>query len=159
MAKSKLAQAVEATRREDYLRGLTLFLEIYGSEDAPPIDNPNGAAGLSYFGLCVALVQKKFKPAIDLCTRAIGLQFYNGDHFENLARVYVAAEKRRKAIETVEQGLKIAPEHAGLLSYRNDLGIRARPAVPFLDRSNPINVSLGHARHARKVVETERKKS
>lgn len=158
MTKSKLAQAVEATRREDYLRGLTLFLEVYGSEDAPPIDNPNGAAGLSFFGLCVALVQKKFKPAIDLCTRAMGLQFYNGDHFENLARVYVAADKRRKAIETVEQGLKIAPEHDGLLAYRRELGIRARPTVPFLDRNNPINVSLGQARHARKVTETERKK-
>ena len=53
-------------------------------------------------------MQKKYKPAIDLCKRAIELQFYNGDHYANLARVYVAAGNRKKAIETVEQGLKLA---------------------------------------------------
>jgi hypothetical protein len=30
--------------------------------------------------------------------------------------------------------------------------------VPFLDRANPINVSLGQARHAKKVSEQETRK-
>jgi tetratricopeptide (TPR) repeat protein len=158
MSKSRLVKAIEATRQEDYLQGLTLFLDLYGSDEAPPIENANTAAGLSFFGLCVALVQRKFKPAIDLCNRAISLQFYNGDHYENLARVFVAAGKRKKAIDTVEQGLKISPEHDGLLKFRRELGVRARPPVPFLDRSHPINVTLGQARHAKKVTSTPRKK-
>ena len=153
-----LEQAVQAAREEDFLRALTLFLDVYGTDDAPPIRTPKDAGGLSYFGLTLALMQKQFKPAIDLCRRAIELEFYNGDHYANLGRVYVAAGNRKKALETIEQGLKLVPEHEYLTRVRASLGVRSRPAVPFLDRANPINVSLGQARHAKKVSERERKK-
>ena len=158
MKKSRVEEAIEEVREEDYLHALTRFLDIYGTEDSVPIRTPKDAAGLSYFGVCLALIRKDFKLAIDLCRRAIGLEFYNGDHYANLARVYTAAGNRKKAIETVENGLKLVPEHDYLLEVRKTLGIRARPAVPFLDRTNPINVSLGQARHAKKVVEQETKK-
>jgi tetratricopeptide (TPR) repeat protein len=154
-----LESAIAAARDEDYLRALTLFLDIYGTEDAPPIRTPKDASGLSFFGLALALMQKKIKPAIDLCKRAVELEFYNGDHYANLARVYIAAGNRKKALETVEQGLKLVPEHDYLTSVRNAMGKRSRPAVPFLDRSHPINVTLGQSRHAKKVSEKERKKS
>jgi tetratricopeptide (TPR) repeat protein len=147
--------AIEAAREEDYLGALTRFLDIYGTEDAPPIRTPKDASGLSYFGLALALVRKQFKPAIDLCRRAIDLEFYNGDHYANLSRVYLAAGNRKKALETAENGLKLVPEHDYLLQVRKSLGVRARPAVPFLDRTNPINVSLGQARHAKKVADEE----
>lgn len=153
-----LEEAIQAAREEDFLRALTLFIDIYGTDDAPPIRTPRDASGLSFFGLAVALMQKKFKPAIDLCRRAIELEFYNGDHYANLARVYTIAGNRRKALETIQQGLKLAPEHEYLIEVRNGLGVRARPAVAFLDRANPINVSLGQSRHAKKVAEKERKK-
>jgi tetratricopeptide (TPR) repeat protein len=158
MTRAKIDQAIDDVREEDYLHALTKFLDIYGTEDAPPIRTPKDAAGLSYFGVALALVRKQFKPAIDLCKRAINLEFYNGDHYANLARVYIAANNRKKAIETVENGLKLVPEHEYLLAVRKSLGIRARPAVPFLDRTNPINVSLGQARHAKKVTEQETRK-
>jgi tetratricopeptide (TPR) repeat protein len=145
-------RGVNATLEGDYLRALTTFIEIYGNDDAPPIKSPKDASGLSYFGLCVALVKKQYKPAFDLCKRAIDLEFYNGDHYANLARVYLAANQRKKAVDTAEQGLKLNPEHEYLLEVRKELGVRARPAVPILDRSNPINVSLGQARHAKKSV-------
>jgi tetratricopeptide (TPR) repeat protein len=103
-------------------------------------------------------MQKKLKPAIDLCRRAIELEFYNGDHYANLARVYVVAGNRRKALETLEQGLKLVPEHEYLLQVRKEMGVRARPAVPFLDRAHPINVSLGQSRHAKKVADPRKKK-
>jgi tetratricopeptide (TPR) repeat protein len=148
-------QAIEAARAEDYLTALTRFLDIYGTEDAPPIRTPKDASGLSFFGLSLALIRKQYKPAIDLCRRAIDLEFYNGDHYANLARVYVAAGNRKKAIETAENGLKLVPEHDYLLNVRKSLGVRARPAVPFLDRTNPINVSLGQARHAKKIADEE----
>jgi tetratricopeptide (TPR) repeat protein len=153
-----LEDAIRAAREEDFLRALTTFLDVYGTEDAPPIRTPKDASGLSYFGLALALVQKKYKPAIDLCRRAIDLEFYNGDHYANLSRVYVAAGNRKKALETAEQGLKLIPEHEYLTNVRQSLGVRSRPAVPFLDRTNPINVSLGQARHAKKVADDEQKK-
>ncbi|MBV8520079.1 MAG: tetratricopeptide repeat protein [Acidobacteria bacterium] len=151
-------EAIRTTRDEDFLHALTMFLDIYGTEEAPPMNTAKAAAGLSYFALCLALVQKKFKPAIDLCRRAIELEFYNGDHYANLARIYLAAGNRKKALETLEQGLKIAPDQDYLLTVRQLVGVRAKPAVPFLDRSHPINVSLGQSRHAKKIADEERKK-
>lgn len=153
-----LEEAIKAAREEDFLRALTLFIDIYGTEDSPPIRTPKDASGLSFFGLALALMQKKYKPAIDLCRRAIDLEFYNGDHYANLARVYLAAGNRKKAVETADQGLKLVPEHGYLTRVRESLGVRARPSVPFLDRTNPINVSLGQARHAKKVADEEVKK-
>ncbi len=154
--------AIVTAQEEDFLRAYNMFIELYGTEDGPPLDTPKAANGLSYFGLCVALVQKQYKSAIDLCKRAIDLEFYNGDHYANLARVYAAAGNRKKAVEVADAGLKVAPESEILLAARRELGVRARPAVPFLDRSNPINVTLGHARHARKSSEVgapQRKKT
>ena len=155
---SRIDHAVALTHSEDYLKALTEFLEIYGGEEPPSLVMAKTATGLSFFGLCLALVQRKFKPAIELCKRAIELQFYNGDHYANLSRVYTAAGNRKKALETVEAGLKLHPEDESLLHARRTLGLRARPAVPFLERANPINVSLGQARHAKKVAERERGK-
>lgn len=153
-----LEEAIRAAREEDFLRALTLFIDIYGTEDSPPMRTPKDASGLSYFGLALALMQKKFKPAIDLCRRAIELEFYNGDHYANLARVYRAAGNRKKAVETADQGLKLVHDHEYLTHVRRSLGVRARPAVPFLERTNPINVSLGQARHAKKVADQEKKR-
>ena len=142
--------AIALTKEEDYLHALTRFVEIYGTKDSPPIQNPKDASGLSFFGLCVALVQKNYRTGIDLCKRAIDLEFYNGDHYANMARVYLAQGNRKKAVETADQGLKLVPEHEALLELRGELGVRSRPPVPFLDRKNPVNVSLGQARHSSK---------
>ena len=158
MPLTPIEEAIATAREEDYLHAYTKFIDIYGTDDSPPIRTPKDASGLSYFGLCLALVKKQFKPAIDLCRRAIDLEFYNGDHYANLARVYSAAGNRKKAIETAENGLKLVPEHDYLLAVRKSFGIRARPAVPFLDRTNPINVSLGQSRHAKKIADREAKK-
>lgn len=158
MALSPIEKAIALAREEDYLHALTMFLDIFGTEDTPPIRTPKDAGGLSYFGLCLALMRKQIKPAIDLCRRAIELEFYNGDHYANLARVYEAAGNRKKAVETADAGLKLAPEHEYLRSVRKSFGVRAKPAVPFLTREHPINVSLGQSRHAKKVAEKESRK-
>ena len=155
----RIDQAILLTKTEEYLAALTEFMEVYGGEDPPPASmSSKTATGLSFFGLCLALVQKKYKPAIELCKRAIELQFYNGDHYANLARVYTAAGNRKKALETAESGLRLLPDHEALRDVRRSLGVRSRPPVPFLDRSNPINVSLGQARHAKKLAEKETRK-
>jgi tetratricopeptide (TPR) repeat protein len=160
MRKSQVAlleEAISAAREDDFLRALTLFLDVYG-ENVPSIRAPKDAMGLSFFGLSIALVRKEMKPAIDLCRRAIELEFYNGDHYANLARVYAAGGNRRKAIDMAEQGLKLVPEHDYLLAVRKSFGVRSEPYVPFLDRTNPINVSLGQARHAKKIAAAEKKR-
>ena len=156
----RIDDAIEQTNRGEYLPALTAFIEIYGTEDAPPLTTAKAASGLSYFGLCLALVKKQYRTAADLCKRAMDLEFYNGDHYANLAKVYLLHGNRKKAVETAEAGLKIAPESKKLIQVRNQLGVRSRPPVPFLDRSHPINVSLGQARHGKKETarETARRK-
>src|SRR3954468_4220912 len=143
MPKSVIEQAIEATKDQEYLRGLTLFLDVYGNDSAPSIKGPKDASALSYFGVCLAMVHRKFKEAVELCKRAIDLEFYNGDHYANLARVYIAGNNRKKAVETAEAGLRVANENDALQAVRKELGVRSRPTVPFLDRAHPINVSLG----------------
>lgn len=148
-----MQRGIEAVRKEEYLLGLTLLGQAYSAgRDIPAPD------GLSYYGLCVALVQKKFKPAVELCKKAIEMQFYHGEHYANLARVYVAGESRRKALTTIERGLQVVPDDDELLRLRNDLGLRRKPPIPFLSRSNPLNVAIGRARHARQVADVEREK-
>lgn len=141
-----IQSGILAVRAEEYLLALNILAEAYAS----PNYDPKAAQGLSYFGLCLALVQKKFKPAIELCRKAIEMQFYDGAHYENLARVYIAAGQRKKAVEATDEGLKIIPDHDGLRALRRDLGVRSRPSVPFLARDNPINQALGRARHLKK---------
>ena len=158
MPLSPIEEAIEASQEDDHLRALNLFLDIYGTDEAPPIRTPKDARGLSYFGLSLALMRKQYKPAIDLCRRAIDLEFYNGEHYANLARVYAAAGNRKKAVETADAGLKLAPEHEYLTEVRQSFGVRAAPAVPFLTRSNPVNVSLGQARHAKKSTPAKKKR-
>ena len=153
----QLREAIDETMAEEYLKALTLFHEYYSTDDIASISSTIAATGLSYYGLCVAMIEKKYKAAIDLCRRAIELQFYNGDHYANLSRVYLAAGHRKKALETVEAGLKLDPDHEGLLAARHLVGVRAKPAVPFLDRANPINVTLGQSRHAKKADEKKKK--
>lgn len=151
-----IEEAIQAAREDDFLRALTIFIDVYGNDDKS-VRTPKEGKGLSYFGLSLALVRKEMKSAIALCRRAIELEFYNVDHYANLARVYAAAGNRRKAIATAEEGLKLAPEHDYLLAVRKSFGLRSDPYVPFLTRRNPINVSLGQARHAKKVAEKKQK--
>ena len=155
---AQIEEGIRAAREDDFLRALTIFIDVYGSEDSPRIRAPKDAVGLSFFGLAIALMRKEIKPAIDLCRRAIELEFYNGDHYANLARVYEIGGNRKKAIETAEKGLKLVPDHDYLTSVRKSFGVRSEPYVPFLTRTNPINVSLGQARHAKKIAEAEKKK-
>lgn len=158
MTRKDIDTAIQMAKGGDHLHALNMFLEIYGTDNAPPIRSPKDAAGLSYFGLALALVKKEYKAAIELCKRAIDLEFYNGDHYANLTKVYLAAGKRKQAVDTADSGLKLQPDNEQLLAARRALGVRSRPAVPFLKREHPINVSLGQQRHAKKVADRASRK-
>ena len=148
-----IQEGIGAVQEEEFLKGLNLLAEGYSGQVESVLPD-----GLSYYGLCLALIQKKFKPAIDLCRKAIELQFYNPAHYANLSRVYVAAENRKRALEAVEQGLKIFPDDELLMQVRAELGVRSRPAVPFLPRESAVNKAIGRTLHAKKSGEKPAKK-
>ncbi len=137
-----IQQGIQAVEEEEYLLGFVLLTDAY----AVARQDSRFAEGLSYYAVCMALVEKKFKPAIDLCRKAIELQFYNAHHYANLARVYDAAGARKKAVEILDDGLRVTPDDESLVRMRKRFGIRSRPALPFLDRANPLNKAIGRSR-------------
>lgn len=146
-----MERGILEAKREDYLSAMNLLMDAYNSGQFTS-KGSRSAEALSYYGLCIALVQKRYKLAIEFCQKAIEMHFYWPDHYVNLAKVYLAASMRRKAVETADRGLALFPEDTKLRRLRIEFGVRARPAVPFLERSNPINKALGQSRHAAKVV-------
>ena len=144
-----IAKGIRAAKQGDYLMAMNFLTDAYAGGEFKS-HNSKSVEGLSYYGLCLALVQKKYKEAIDVCKQCVAMNFFNPAHYANLARVYLAASMRKKAIETLDEGLKAFEDDKQLRSLRLELGVRSRPAVPFLERSNPVNVKLGQTRHAKK---------
>ncbi|MDJ0836097.1 MAG: hypothetical protein QNK37_06235 [Acidobacteriota bacterium] len=101
----------------------------------------------SYTGVGIALRQNRIREGITLCERAVRLEFYDPTHYINLARTQMMAEKRRAALRTIKNGLRVDPGNKKLLALRNKFGFRRPNVVPFLKRDNPINYYLGSLRH------------
>lgn len=148
---SVIQAGISATKERRYTQALALFVKAYGAtEGSTPDQKSKYVEGFSYYGLCLAREQKKFRPAIDFCQKAIEIQFYNAEHYANLTRVYLAAGTRKRAVEILHAGLRALPNDQMLQNLQKELGTRSRPVIPFLSRNNPLNVALGKALRARK---------
>jgi len=98
---------------------------------------------LSWYGLSLALQRRRIHEGVYFCREATAKEHYNPDLHWNLARACVAAGRRREAHEAIEAGLRLHPEHDGILRLRAELGERRRPVLPFLARHNALNIVLG----------------
>lgn len=107
------------------------------------------STALSLYALCLAH-QKKLKEAIDTCRLAVRKAPGNATCRLHLAKIYLLADSRRRAVEELQKGLTISPKHVDLLEFQKELGIRKRPVIAFLPRGNPVNVRLGKALRTRK---------
>jgi predicted Zn-dependent protease len=136
-----LAKGITAALNEEYLTAFTIFSEIYREGF-----KAETMEALSFYALSVALVNKKYKDAIELGRKAVKAQPFNAHHHINLAKIYVAAGNRKKAVEVLQKGLATLPESKSILAYWKTIGIRSRPVIPFLSRDNPLNVMLGQKR-------------
>jgi len=154
---NEIEEGIAAAKKADYLAAMNLLMDAYNAGQFST-KGQKSAEALSFYGLCIALVQKKYKLAIEFCQKAIDMNFYWPDHYTNLARVYIAASMKRKAVETLEKGLSMFPEDKGLRRVRRELGVRARPSVPFLGRENPINKALGRSRHQARAERARKRK-
>jgi len=143
---------ISCAQHEDYERGLIYLAEAYkrivGTQAVKESKLPPNA--LSTYGLCLALHKGRVKEAAEFCTVAIEMEFFNAEHYMNLARVWMAGKARRKALEAIDRGLGVEPRHSGLHRLRVSFGLRKRPVVPFLPRDNPVNVALGKVRQSLK---------
>jgi hypothetical protein len=65
----------------------------------------------------------------------------------NLAEVYAAAGRRESAIYTLDRAMESFGPNIRLVKARSRVEKRRPPILPFLQRTNPLNKSLGRLRH------------
>ena len=148
----------EEIRPSDYLRAVRAHLQSGKHKDAysillqASVRFPEEPLILSYFGCLQAIVDKKYRSGVENCKRAIQLLKKQGSFSEevlypvfylNLGRAYIAAGRKKDAIETLTKGLKYDSGNSDLKKELHGLGVRRQPTVPFLDRANPINKYIG----------------
>jgi|SRR5580693_761795 hypothetical protein len=136
---------IEACRRGLWDQGLPALARI--AEDGQR-SGSLPALVYSYLGYGVALRQQRVEEGLRLCRHAVKLEFYQAESYLNLARTQLLAHNRKAAVRAVRDGLHIEKDNEDLLALQRDLGVRRGPVLPFLDRSNPLNLLLGRLRHA-----------
>jgi tetratricopeptide (TPR) repeat protein len=100
---------------------------------------------LSLYALALAH-QNRMKEAIDTCRLALERDPANVTTRLHMARIYLLADSRRRAVDELQKGLTISPKNQDLLALERELGARRNPVIGFLSRDNLLNVKLGRAR-------------
>jgi len=108
-------------------------------------DGPQ-ARYLSYYGLCLGLTGGAIHEAVRCCRMSAKLEGYRPDVCWNLGRVLMMANQRREAYQALQWGLRMQPNHEGILRELKRMGRRRRPVLPFLSRTSVLNVFLGRLR-------------
>jgi len=148
----------------DYLRAVKSHLRSGKYKDAfrvlqqATVMYPDDPVILSYYGCLQALVDKKYRSGVDTCKKAITLLKKKKSSFGeevlypvfylNLGRAYIAAGKKKDAIDAFEKGLQYDYGNNDLKKELRRMGLRKKPLVPFLARSNPINKYIGMLLHS-----------
>lgn len=98
---------------------------------------------MSYYALCLANVEGNFDKAISLCLMAAEKEFYNPEIYLNLGRIFLLNGQKAVAVRAFRKGLKFDNSHFGIMSEMRKLGVRRKPVISFLQRTNPVNKFLG----------------
>lgn len=154
-----------AKTTSEYLEGVRELLKGKNKRSALRLLNealeqyPDDPFILSYHGCLDAIANKNYREGIETCLLAIetlkkkvpfGEDFFFPVFYLNLGRAYLAAGKRKEAMDAFNEGLVIDNQNKDLLWETRKLGMRRKPPVPFLKRSNPINRYIGLMLHALK---------
>lgn len=108
--------------------------------------SPDNALYLSHCGLCVALYNEDFDLAMKLCKRAIRLDPRDTTIRVNLGKVHRLRGDNARAHETFLRAWKDNRSHPLPAAELTRMGVRRPPVLPFLSRSNWLNIRLGRLR-------------
>lgn len=131
---------IRLLRDKSYASALAYFRRAHELER-------NNPYFLSYFGLALALAERKWADAERLCESALPMKRNQAQLYLNLAEVCLLAGKKRDAVETLEVGLQHASRDVRLQRMIQSLGVRTDSVLGFLDRRHPLNRTLGKIRH------------
>ena len=141
---------------EEYLLGLEFFKarqyktaarHFAQAERTSSCDDVYLHLYLSYQGLCHVLSGDI--SGLNLCRHAASMETIQAAVFHNLALAELHLKHRKRAVSAERLGLGIDPQHTGLQALRRGMGVRRRPSLGFLDRSNPLNKWLGRLTYER----------
>ncbi len=143
----------------EYLRRIKAYLRAANQEAAFALLQqslvyfPNEAVLLSYYGLLLVLVHKRYRIGIETCHKAIEKHQKEGLFDEemllpvlyyNLGKAYAAAGKRKEALKALKIGLAYDSRNSDIKKELLSMGMRRKtPSIPFLSRSNPLNKYIG----------------
>jgi len=142
---------LRALERQDYAGALGYF---HVAEQQADDQDPLLTRYRSFLGL--AMVLSGDPSGVELCRHAAYFETEDPRIFLNLARVERLVGDRRRLVEALRAGLRIAPEDPGLLALRDEIGWRRPPPVRWLHRDHPLNRWLGRCsyrwRHRREAL-------
>ncbi|HVN82801.1 MAG TPA: hypothetical protein VMW38_27710 [Terriglobia bacterium] len=115
---------------------------------------PENPLYMSYYGVVLALSEDNYQDGINFCRAAILLAVCEPELYINLSKVYSRAGQRKKALETLVEGLKYVANKTQLLTEMKKLGCRRKPLLPFLPRDHFLNKSLGKLTHRMRKMPT-----
>ena len=98
---------------------------------------------MSCLGLAMARAGKNLAAAEQYCLKAIDKKPYAGEFYRSLAEVYFIGGKKADAIECLNRGLRYDNDNSELYEEMKQYGIRRKPPIPFLPRSNILNKKIG----------------
>ncbi len=150
--RDELRRAIDLARDEEFAHALAIFEQHLPRMTGGSIDDKRfAAAAMSYYGLCVAMVKRRYSEGVKYCKISIKSNMFDPEHHYNLARIYMERLDRRHAFEALSDGLRLSPHNKRLNRLLDEIGRRGRPPIPFLGRDNPLNVWLGKRRAAKKA--------
>jgi tetratricopeptide (TPR) repeat protein len=97
---------------------------------------------ISLMGYSLAKQSGQLKEGIVLCKKAISLNPNHAEHYLNLGRIYLLANKRELAIRIFKTGLRIRKDPR-IIKELKSLGIRKPPFLRSLSRGHLINIVAG----------------
>lgn len=146
-AHEDVIQAVEETKAGNYGDAISVFEKHLDRLAAGTIgDKRVSAASFSYYGLCVAMLRRRYADAVKYCQISLRTNPLDPQHRANLALVYMERNDRAKAVQTLNSGLRLDKNNRRIHQILNELGRRRPPVIPFFSRNNPLNIWLGRRR-------------
>ena len=144
---------VSVTAEEHYRRGRELQTR---GDEAQALEHFRTAHQLdpanpryrSFCGLGLALVERRFDRALELCRSAAKEEFFNPELYHNLARVHLAFGFKAESLRYLRRARMIDPGNETIARLLDELGPRRLPVLSFLPRRHPLNRWLGTLRHS-----------
>ena len=145
----KVGTAVNMTKEEKYADALDIFEELLPTLSSNDVAEKRVLSiSSSFYGVCVAMVKRRYAEAVKYCNISLKSNFMDPDHHTNLALVYLERQDRENAIKNLHAGLRIQRHNKRIIRILDRIGRRSPPVISFLPRNNPLNIWLGKRRTA-----------